>query len=410
VKVLHTSDWHIGAKWKSVDRASDLLERAVPDVVNLALAERVDVVLVTGDVFERQTTESLQQAAQTLGQPFRQLLDAHIDVVLLVGNHDSPSLFRLLRSAIELVGGSSQPRGQLKILNSPWVTTVRDLEIVSLPYLRPEQIDQVLQESAAQVANNVEMLHWQLGRKLDRIATELRSRLNPASPALLAYHGLVPGATLGVAEDAPEITYHQAYLLAPESLLFNDQVPQYNALGHIHKHQQLPGAVPTWYAGGIDRLNQGERDYTPSVVLINYPAKARRVEIETRQLSHPTPFVEEAISRETDLKAICDRLGEEGCRLALGRFTLTSAPADFHALDQAVRDSFPRLRNLKEAVVRPRQTMTWDGADISSTALSVLADPYQTIRTYVSDSIPLDERPGLLAALDRVKEELSHAN
>lgn len=411
MKVLHTSDWHIGAKWKSVDRAPDLLGRAVPDIVNLAIGERVDLVVVTGDAFERQTSEALQQAAQTLSQPFRQLLDANIDVALLVGNHDSSSLFRLLRSAIELVGGGPvQQRGQLHVLNSAWHKVIRGLQIVSLPYLRPEQIDRVLQESLADIANSPEMLHWQLGRKLDRIAVELRSRLDPSSPALLAYHGVVQGAILGTDDDALEITYHQSFMLAPESLLFNDQIPQYNALGHIHKCQSLPGAVPTYYAGSIDRLNQGERTYSPSVLLIDFPANSRRVEVEARQLPRPTPFIEEAVGSEADLAAVQERLGEEGCRQALGRFTLICEPSQTRALDQAIRDAFPRLRNLKEAVLYPRHTPEWDTAVPDLMDLAALTDPYQTIRTYIANSIPPEEQARLLVALDKVKEELGHAN
>ena len=52
MKILHTSDWHLGSTWESIDRSEDLLSRAVPDVVEIALKEKVDIVLVTGDIFE----------------------------------------------------------------------------------------------------------------------------------------------------------------------------------------------------------------------------------------------------------------------------------------------------------------------------------------------------------------------
>src|SRR5215207_942397 len=113
MKILHTSDWHLGSTWEGIDRSEDLLDRAVPDVVEVALREKVDIVLVTGDIFERQTNEALEKAAQTLREPFRELLNAHIDVALLPGNHDSYPLFRFLRSAVELVGDQGHKRGQL---------------------------------------------------------------------------------------------------------------------------------------------------------------------------------------------------------------------------------------------------------------------------------------------------------
>jgi exonuclease SbcD len=410
MRILHTSDWHIGSTWEGIDRSEDLLERAVPDVVEIALKEKVDVVLVTGDIFERQTNEALEKAAQTLREPFKELLRANIDVALLPGNHDSHPLFRFLRSAVELVGDQEQSKGKLYILNSPWVTHIRNLQIVHLPYLRAEQIEKFSEDGLSNSSDSIEMLHQNLGRRLDQIAQSLRNRIDHNLPSLMAFHGVVSGSTIGSDEQSYEFTYHQDYMLSPESLLFNDRIPNYNALGHVHKCQDLGGAVPTWYAGSIDRLDRGERGYKPSVIVVDYPDKKRKVEVERKHLPRPTPFLDEEIKNEKQLKALCDKLGPEGCRLALGRITLSCDPFQVYILDQAVRDAFPRLKGIRGAVKRSRNMIFEVDDSIKPINLKELINPVRTIRTYISEKMPKEQQKGLLNALSIVEGELDHDN
>jgi exonuclease SbcD len=410
MKILHTSDWHIGSTWEGIDRSEDLLDRAVPDLVEIALKEKVDILLVTGDIFERQTNEALEKAAQTLREPFRELLNAHIDVALLPGNHDSYPLFRFLRSAVELVGDQENDRGQLYILNSLWITQIRGLQITHLPYLRPEQIEKSFNERLPNLPSSIEISQQELGRKLDQIAQYLRSKMDHNSPSLMAYHGVVRGSTLGSDEQAYEFTYHQDYMLSPESLLFNDLVPSYNALGHIHKCQDLNGAVPTWYAGSIDRLDRGERTYLPSIMLVNYSNKNRKVEVDRLPLPRPTPFLDEDIKNEEQLKALCDKLGTEGCKLALGRITLSCDPVQVYILDRAVRDAFPRLKGIRGAVKRSRNMITEIDNSDNVINLKELINPVHTIRNYISKKLPKEQQEGLFNALAIVEDELDHDN
>lgn len=406
MKILHTADWHIGEKWKGVDRTPDLLGRAVPDLVKLALTERVDMVLVAGDVFERQTQESVRNAAQTLRDPFRALLEANIDIVLLLGNHDSPSLFRFLRSAVELVSEEQPERGQLHILNGVWIKTISGLQIVHIPYLRAEQVEQASRSKAFELPNTAQMANWKMGRQLDQIAQTLRSRLDNSLPAMMTFHGTIQGATVGVNEQSREFTYHQGFMLSPNSLLFNDQVPQYNALGHIHKWQELSGSVPTWYSGSVDRLNLGERAYEPSVMVVEFPENGRYANCQRIPLPRPTPFLDEQIGTQVELQALCDELGQEKCQQALGQFTLTCEPTEAYALDQAIRDAFPRLRGVKEAVLRPRHIPRQQSTIVRD--IQSLNNPSQTIRTYITENVAEREQEGLLQALGAVEEKLGH--
>ncbi len=410
MKILHTADWHIGATWEGVDRSSDLLGRALPDIINIALNEKVDIVLVAGDIFERQTNEAIEKAAQTLGEPFKELLDANIDIALLPGNHDSYPLFRFLRSAIKLVGGNTNERGQLHVLNSAFVSHIKGLQFLHIPYMRADQIENLLNSISSESPNTIEGINQEIGRKLDQIALSLRGKIDHSRPALMTYHGVVKGSTVGPDEQAYEFTYNQDYMLSPESLLFNDQVPGYNALGHIHKCQELNGAVPTWYAGSIDRLDRGEKTYSPSVILVTYHNNNCQVEVEPKELPRPTPFLDEDIKDEKQLKALHDKLGSEGCNLALGRVTLSCDPVEAYILDQAVRDAFPRLKGIKGAVRRSRSTIIEADSSGNVINLNELINPVHTIRSYISENMPQERQEGLFNALAIVESEIVHVN
>ncbi|HLJ58745.1 MAG TPA: DNA repair exonuclease [bacterium] len=90
VRLLHTSDVHLGATFKVLgDRGGDQrrqLQRTFANVVGLSIQERVDVVLIAGDLFDSVAAARLQApfATEQLGR----LGDAGIPVCAIAGNHD----------------------------------------------------------------------------------------------------------------------------------------------------------------------------------------------------------------------------------------------------------------------------------------------------------------------------------
>ena len=92
MRILHTADWHIGRRLGRHDRTEEMRE-ALDEVARIADEERVDLVLVAGDVFDRAAppVESLSLGLSALlrlarGRP----------VVVVAGNHDAPELFDAL--------------------------------------------------------------------------------------------------------------------------------------------------------------------------------------------------------------------------------------------------------------------------------------------------------------------------
>src|SRR3712207_895631 len=96
MKLLHTSDLHLGAQWRSVSRADDQT-RVLDEVLTLCDQHEVDALLVTGDVFSDRPYEPPARIARRLLERLSDQLRRGRAIVLLRGNHDPLDLFQLMR-------------------------------------------------------------------------------------------------------------------------------------------------------------------------------------------------------------------------------------------------------------------------------------------------------------------------
>ncbi|WP_380165984.1 exonuclease SbcCD subunit D [Jannaschia sp. R86511] len=87
MRLLHTSDWHLGRRLHGAD-LTDAHEAWVDHVVEVVRSERVDVVLVAGDVFDRAIPPV--EALATWDRALAEVTAAGAAVVVSSGNHDSP--------------------------------------------------------------------------------------------------------------------------------------------------------------------------------------------------------------------------------------------------------------------------------------------------------------------------------
>ena len=94
MKILHTSDWHVGKRLDRHDRMEEH-RAAIDEVVAIADDEDVDMVVHSGDLFDRPTPpiDSLRLALDGLVRLAR---SGARPVVVVAGNHDSPEFFETL--------------------------------------------------------------------------------------------------------------------------------------------------------------------------------------------------------------------------------------------------------------------------------------------------------------------------
>jgi DNA repair protein SbcD/Mre11 len=359
MRILHTADWHVGKRLGRFDRLGEA-ESALAEVERVADEREADLLLVSGDVFDRPTPPI---DALTVGLRWLLRLAAHRPVVAVAGNHDSPELFEALAPllaprGVHLVGSIKRP-DQGGILG-PDVLGV-PARVACFPFLREGHVVDFMQDTG----------QWYRGyaERVARICAAYNQALVASTatgevPVLMA-HFLVNGVKMGGdgARGERELHMGAAYAATPQAIPAG---PQYVALGHIHAPQPVPGApVPAQYAGSLLPLDFGEAGEQKRVVLVD-ASPGRLAVAESIPLACPRPLIHVQGTWE-QVEARADELRESYLDL-----TVDTSAVDV-TLGQRARETFPLLVN-----VRPKRREADAGAARETRRGRSLPDLYET--------------------------------
>ena len=257
IRLLHFADLHIGMEnYGRLDPATGVNGRVLDflhrfdDLIDYGLEHEVDLVIFAGDAFKTRNPNPTYQRA--FARRVKRLADAEVPVVLLVGNHDLPTMvqkassvdiFRVLDVPNVVVGRDERVhrietrRGPVQIATVPYPVRQRLLAHDEYRGLSIEQLDQAIQDIAT---GNIQAM---------------AAQLDPDLPAVLTAHLSVSGATFG--SERSVMIGRDAVIL--KSVLA-DPAWDYAALGHVHLHQHLDdgGYPPVVYSGSLERIDFGE--------------------------------------------------------------------------------------------------------------------------------------------------------
>ena len=258
IKLVHFADAHIDIATHGRHdpetglpiRVIDFL-KALETIIDTAIAEKVDLVLFSGDAYKDRTPSPTFQ--REWGRRIIRLPMAGIPVLLLVGNHDiSPASGR----AHTLQEFDTLQVPNVRVLYKPELLKPADLwglplQVIALPWVFRSSLMASLQLSPAEG----DLVNEELEKRLTIILEEQLDALDPTLPAILVAHGSVQGAIYG-----NERTVMLGKDLVLPVGLVKDQRLDYVALGHIHKHQDLNTGQhpPVVYPGSIERVDFGE--------------------------------------------------------------------------------------------------------------------------------------------------------
>jgi exonuclease SbcD len=415
MRILHTADWHLGKEWMGVDRKADLTECVIPEIVNTAVQEEVGLVVIAGDILDGFGHESLSLCAMLLRKPVKQLLDANIHVALIPGNHDNWPVFRLLDAALNI--NPLSEGAQLVIFTEPGLHHFDNVQVIGMPYLAHHHFKRLLAKQNIRFPVESDLQNQILSRQYESVLHAIKKRLDGRRPAVLIGHFSVSGSKFRPEDDQDqtsyagyETSYARDLRVSREALLSSDQTPQYNALGHMHLAQSVPETVvPTCYAGSPDRFDRGEKSYQPRVLLIDLPEHGE-VQVRSVILKNTTPFINEVISDERELRALADRLGQEASKRVLGDLVIqVEEITDYPVLRDEAYNLFPRLKAAN--TVRPETPETYTPIKFESTSdYEQIADPKVVFGNYFSRGFSEDQISHLENALDNILRELSDEN
>ena len=262
MKILHTSDWHIGKVLKGQSRVEEQIA-VLAEIVSVAEAERPDLIIIAGDLYDTPapTAETKKIVVRALTA-----LRRHADAVVVVaGNHDHGAEIDALRPWAEGAGVTLRgtvTRAEDHLIGG--VTTGGEAwRLAALPFVSQryavrasEMFELSSSEASATYADH-----------LARLVRVLTSSFTGDAVNLVTAHLTVVGGTLGGGErDAHTI---EAY--AVPSTVFPVSA-HYVALGHLHRRQQIPGPCPVHYCGSPLAIDFGEEDNTPSVSIVEVTA------------------------------------------------------------------------------------------------------------------------------------------
>jgi exonuclease SbcD len=259
MRILHTADWHVGRRLGRHDRIAEMRE-ALEDVARIADEERVDLVLVAGDVFDRAAppVESLSLGLSALlrlarGRP----------VVVVAGNHDAPELFDALAPLLRDRG--VHVIGRIKAPDAGALLGPEDLGVPAVvagfPFLREGRVIDFMAETGRWYGAYAQ----KIAAITDAYNAALVQRAGTDLVPILVAHFMVNGVRVSRSER--ELHIGDAYTATAQAIPAG---PQYVALGHIHAPQPVPGApVPAAYAGSLLALDFGEAGEDKRVVVVD---------------------------------------------------------------------------------------------------------------------------------------------
>ena len=264
MRILHTSDWHIGKRLGRHDRMDEFRD-VLGEVEGIAEEHQVDLVIVSGDVWDRPVppTDALALGLQTLLR-----LAERRPVIAVAGNHDSPEFFEalapLLRPlGVHLVGNVKRPDDGGII--GPDELGGLAVVVACFPFLREGKVVDFMKDAGEWYRGYADRIAAITGHYNQALVERAGADLVP----ILVAHFLVNGVKIG--RDAPrgerELHMGDAYAATPHAIPAG---PQYVAMGHIHAPQTVPGTpVPAEYAGSLLGLDFGEAGEQKRVVIVD---------------------------------------------------------------------------------------------------------------------------------------------
>ncbi len=253
MRLLHTSDWHVGRSLHGTDLLAEQ-EAVLSGLADVVRAERVDVVLVAGDVYDRAVPSA--DATGVLDRVLSRLRAAGAAVVLTPGNHDSA---RRLGFASGLLAVSGvHVRATTSSLDEPVLLTDEhgEVAVYGLPFLEPEV---ARHELGGELARSHQAV---LSAAMEKVRADLYFR--PGARSVVLAHAFVGG---GLPSDSErDIAVGGVDLVSPAVF---DGV-DYVALGHLHRPQTLSPRLR--YSGSPLAYSFGEAGQRKQVWLVDLDA------------------------------------------------------------------------------------------------------------------------------------------
>ena len=399
MRLLHTSDWHLGRSFHGASLLEEQAE-ALDRIVELAREGAVDLVVIAGDLYDRALPPA--EAVSLFTNTLARLRSAGIAVVAIAGNHDSHvrvSVYDQLLTDLGVTIRGAVTRAAEPVLVQPGGGGA-PVAVYPLPYLEPmvdgpRLLTRLVEEGAAEPGPAGEpepppsrFSHEATTRlALERIRRDLSTR--PGTRSVLVAHTFVAG---GLGSDSErELSVGQVDRVSVETFAGFDYV----ALGHLHGSQQLDGPRLA-YSGTPLPYSFSEERHRKSVRIVDLAADGTpSVEVEPLGVGRSLQTLEGTLAR------LCSDPAFEAARQARVRAILTDDALPLQAMAR-LRERFPHaveLRHQPPAVER-------SSGDERSRRIREARSPLELAGLFLADQ---QGRPATVDEMDLLRQALDVA-
>jgi DNA repair protein SbcD/Mre11 len=383
MKILHTSDWHVGKVLKGRDRHEEHVA-VLGSIVRAARDEDADLVLVAGDLFE-----TAAPTAKSQGLVMRTLLALREDgrqVVVIAGNHDNQSLLDVVyrpvlgQLGLHVLGTPKRPDsgGTLTLQTR----TGEAARVAALPFLSHRYAVRAAEIMLHEFAEHA----LDYAQRVAEIVRLLTADFTADAVNVVMAHATLLGGRSGGGEREVQtrLDYELPASMFPASA-------HYVALGHLHRQQEIPGPCPIFYSGSPLAIDFGEEANEPGALIVT-------AEPGIRADARPVPIA--GGRRLRTLRGTLDQVIAEGEQAGDAYLRVVLAEPGRAGLGDLVREKLPNALEVElDDAHRPRPGVR-DGERPSRIGRS----PQQLLGDYLSEQNIDDPRIAVMFAelLDEV--------
>ncbi|HVL90216.1 MAG TPA: exonuclease SbcCD subunit D [Actinomycetota bacterium] len=383
MKILHTSDWHVGKTLRGRSRI-DEHEAVLAEVASIAEREQADLVLVCGDLFD--SAAPAPDAERAVYRALLALTDTGATVAVLAGNHDSDRRLHAVKPLLELgrivVGMPSE--NPVTLVQGRGGDTA---SLVMLPWVGKQHVVKV--EELMKMDGAETQQHY--AERVKRIVHHLCAPMSADTVNVLAAHMTIAGAETGEeVRSAHVFDYAVPGTVFPASL-------HYIGLGHFHTPQKVAAPSLAWYSGSPLRLGFGsdaeERADKGVVIVEATPGAPAVARLEPLTSGRRLRTIRGTLDQLENM-ARNDMTGDDYLRV----FVREQAKA---GIAQQVREWFEHAVDVQ---IDPQD----EGETAASESTRAGRSPGELFRDYLAHKQANDER--VIALFDQILEEMHAAD
>ncbi|HOW26087.1 MAG TPA: exonuclease SbcCD subunit D C-terminal domain-containing protein [Bacteroidales bacterium] len=404
MKILHTSDWHLG---KSLDNQKryDEFDRFLEWLIEFIAHEKIDILLVAGDIFDTTTPSNRAQELyyRFLGKVARTCCG---HVVIIGGNHDSPTLLDAPKSILKAIDvhvmGSVTDNPEDEVIELKSKSGETQAIVCAVPYLRDRDVRTV--SPGEDPGDKTKKLLEGIASHYEHIAQiSRRLKSDRTSVPVIGMGHLFTRNARTIEGDGVRELYIGTLAHIEEKKI--SEGFDYMALGHLHMAQKAENSDIVRYSGSPLPMSFSEAGQTKKVIVAEFKGDVPVI------TEHPVPCFQELKRLSGDIGTLTSRIEElinEGSRawleIEITAFTAEANLTDY--FDSLLKGSSLEILRIKNSAVAERVL-----SRVNETETLETIDPYVVFtRCLDAGNVPEEDRGILIETYHEAMNAIQNAD